>query len=252
MHLCGTCAWRWSSDGEGETDQADARLDSPVREKGNLFICGAPREGSTMAVVRFVAELNPEPCTGCKLCDLVCPSGAISMVARRAVVEPSSCIGCGRCVDRCPEDIMWMTERAEPLVCTVHPDEVDRDAVAALLAKAGIDPSVSVCVCTLTPASEIAAAVVKGAATLDEVSAMTGMRSGCGIYCVAPALRILEASGADMSPPRGHRWYPCTVSLWDVSDDARARYADAFIDEDRAAFDPLGQYGPLVHVRTTR
>ena len=147
---------------------------------------------------------------------------------------------------------MWMTERAEPLVCTVHPDEVDRDAVAALLAKAGIDPSVSVCVCTLTPASEIAAAVVKGAATLDEVSAMTGMRSGCGIYCVAPALRILEASGADMSPPRGHRWYPCTVSLWDVSDDARARYADAFIDEDRAAFDPLGQYGPLVHVRTAR
>ena len=200
-----------------------------------------------MAVIKFFAELDAGPCTGCKLCDLVCPSGAITMVAKKAVIDDPKCIGCGRCVDRCPEDIMWMTERAEPLTCTVRPDEVDQEQVAALLLKAGIDASVSVCVCTLTPASEIAAAVVKGAANLDEVSAMTGMRSGCGIYCVAPALRILEASGADMTAPRGHRWYPCTLSLWDVSDEALAKYPDAFIDQDRLAFDPTHQYGPLEH-----
>jgi len=185
------------------------------------------------------------------LCDLVCPSGAITMVAKKAVIDDPKCIGCGRCVDRCPEDIMWMTERAEPLTVTVRPDEVDQTKVNELLVKAGIDASVSVCVCTLTPASEIAAAVVKGAANLDEVSAMTGMRSGCGIYCVAPALRILEAAGCDMTVPRGHRWYPCTLSLWDVSDEAKAKYPDAFIDQDRAAFDPTQMYGSLEHAPVT-
>jgi ferredoxin len=198
-----------------------------------------------MATIRFYAELDADPCTGCKLCDLVCPSGAITMVDRKAVIDDPLCIGCGRCVDRCPEDIMWMTERAEPLVKTVRPDEVDQAEVAALLDRAGLDPSISVCVCTLTPASEIAAAIVKGASNLDEVSEMTGMRSGCGIYCVAPALRLLQAAGADISAPKGHRWYPCTIALWDVSDAACAAYPDAFIDADRAVFDPSGRYGPL-------
>lgn len=198
-----------------------------------------------MALIRYFAELDADPCTGCKLCDLVCPSGAITMVDRKAVIEEQSCIGCGRCVDRCPEDIMWMTERAEPLVKTVRPDEVDQAAVTALLDRAGLDPAVSVCVCTLTPAAEIAAAIVKGARDLDQVSEMTGMRSGCGIYCVAPALRLLHAAGADVSTPKGHRWYPCTTALWDVSDEARAAYPDAFIDEDRLVFDPTQRFGPL-------
>ncbi|MGE0388365.1 MAG: 4Fe-4S dicluster domain-containing protein [Gammaproteobacteria bacterium] len=198
-----------------------------------------------MAVVKYIADYEVEPCISCNLCDLVCPSKAIEMVGRKPVIDDKLCIGCGRCVDRCPEDIMWMAPRSAPLTVTVRPEEAPQDAVAALLRRAGIDPNVSVCVCTLTPASEIAAAIVKGARNLEEVSAATGMRSGCGIYCVAPALRLLQAAGADMAPPRGFRWYPLTLSLWDISDEARARYPDAFIDEDRAIFDPECKYGPL-------
>jgi len=198
-----------------------------------------------MAVVKYVADYEVEPCTGCNQCDIVCPSKAITMVAGKPIIDDDLCIGCGRCVDRCPEDIMWMTERTDQLTVTVRPEEAPQDKVAALLLKAGIDPNVSVCVCTLTPASEIAASIVKGARNLEEVSAATGMRSGCGIYCVAPALRLLEAAGADMSPPKGFRWYPLTLSLWDITDEARSRYPDAFIDEDRAAFDPEGKFGPM-------
>jgi ferredoxin len=198
-----------------------------------------------MAVIKYIAEYEAEPCTGCKLCDIVCPSHAITMVNRKPVIDDALCIGCGRCVDRCPEDIMWMSERETPLTLTVKPEEARQDEVAALLQRAGIDANVSVCVCTLTPASEIAGAIIKGAKDLDEVSAMTGMRSGCGIYCVAPALRLLQAAGRDMTPPRDYRWYPCALSLWDVSDEARRLYPDAFIDEDRAAFDPDAKFGPL-------
>jgi len=198
-----------------------------------------------MAVVKYVADYEVEPCTGCNQCDIVCPSKAITMVAGKPIIDDDLCIGCGRCVDRCPEDIMWMTQRTDQLTVTVRPEEAAQDKVAALLLKAGIDANVSVCVCTLTPASEIAASIVKGARNLEEVSAATGMRSGCGIYCVAPALRLLQAAGADMSPPKGFRWYPLTLSLWDISDEARARYPDAFIDEDRAAFDPEGKFGPM-------
>jgi len=198
-----------------------------------------------MASISHVAELDPDPCTGCKLCDLVCPSGAIAMVARKAVITAEACIGCGRCVDRCPEDIMWMTPRSEPMVKTVAPDEVDQDAVAHLLQLCGLEPKTSVCVCTLTSASEIAAAVIKGAQNLEDVSEMTGMRSGCGIYCVAPALRLLQAAGRDMTPPRGHRWYPCSIALWDLPADVMERYKDSFIEEDRHAFDPSARFGPL-------
>jgi len=198
-----------------------------------------------MAVVKYLADYAVAPCIGCRLCDIVCPSAAITMADRKPVIDADLCIGCGRCVDRCPEDIMWMRERDTPLMVTVRPDEVAQDEVMALLEKAGIDPTISVCVCTLTPASEIAAAVVKGAETLEEICAMTGMRSGCGIYCVAPALRLLQAAGRGEKAPGQHRWYPSALSIWDLSDEILARYPDSYLAEDKKAFDPDGRFGPM-------
>ena len=54
-----------------------------------------------MATIKLVADYAVEPCIGCKLCDIVCPSGAIRMEARKPIIDDALCIGCGRCVDRC-------------------------------------------------------------------------------------------------------------------------------------------------------
>ena len=117
-------------------------------------------------------------------------------------------------------------------------DDVMREAAAALLERAGIpiDPQVPVCVCSIASYADVAAAVLGGARSLEEVCAATGLRSGCGIYCVASALRILKAAGADMTPPKGHRWYDVTVSLWDLRGGPLDGAAGSWVREDLEAF----------------
>jgi Pyruvate/2-oxoacid:ferredoxin oxidoreductase delta subunit/bacterioferritin-associated ferredoxin len=193
-----------------------------------------------MTTVNYVAGLDLEGCTGCKWCDIVCPSGAITVRSKKAFIDGDGCIGCSRCVDKCPEDVMWMAPRREPLVKTVPLDVVPQEEVRRLLDRAQLQPTMGVCACTLTTAAEIAAAVVKGARTLEDVSAMTGIRSGCGIYCVAPALRLLKEAGADMTPPKGHRWYNLTLSLWDLEGGPLDGAEGTYVREDIEAFDPSG------------
>jgi electron transfer flavoprotein alpha subunit len=43
-------------------------------------------------------------CTGCSLCAKVCPFGAISMSAKKAVIDYDKCTLCGACVDSCKFD----------------------------------------------------------------------------------------------------------------------------------------------------
>jgi len=51
-----------------------------------------------------VAEVNELFCSGCRVCELTCPYGAISLEADRgvAVVNKALCKGCGTCVGACP------------------------------------------------------------------------------------------------------------------------------------------------------
>ena len=58
---------------------------------------------------RFVAEVDSDKCTACRICvDQRCPVGAMHMKyypeygEKRALVDPEECIGCGLCVLTCP------------------------------------------------------------------------------------------------------------------------------------------------------
>lgn len=62
---------------------------------------------SELITYRVLADL----CTGCAICEKICPSSAISPVAGDArekgelrVIDLSKCVKCGACIEICPTD----------------------------------------------------------------------------------------------------------------------------------------------------
>ena len=51
-----------------------------------------------------IAEINEEHCSGCRICNLLCPYGAISYIEDKKVsrINDAICKGCGACVAACP------------------------------------------------------------------------------------------------------------------------------------------------------
>ena len=54
-----------------------------------------------MIRLAFLARVDAQKCTGCKLCERVCPAGAIEMADHLATIDADRCIDCQRCIDRC-------------------------------------------------------------------------------------------------------------------------------------------------------
>ncbi|MBU2551609.1 MAG: 4Fe-4S binding protein [Proteobacteria bacterium] len=188
-----------------------------------------------MKKVHLVSQVDESRCIGDRVCENVCPAGAIVMMEKKARVDESRCVACFKCQDVCSEDAIRFVARSEARLLRVDPSEVDAGRLEALCRRANLDPEEPICLCTLTQAKEVAAAILKGAATPEEVTRMTGIRTSCAMWCMAPVLRLLRAHGLELSPPKGYRWYDIRPALWEVPDEVVRRYPEYRIEEDREA-----------------
>ena len=136
-----------------------------------------------MRRVHSVAQVDPARCIGDRICENICPTGAIRMVNKKAVVDDERCAACLKCIDYCEEGAIRLLPRLQPLLLKVDPSDVDSDQLEALCRRAHLHPEDVICPCTSTSAGEVGAAILKGARTPEEVSRMTGVRTACGMWC---------------------------------------------------------------------
>ena len=178
--------------------------------------------------VTMVAEIIGDKCTGCRLCEQVCATVAITMRPRTddeigpgrniAVMHDEHCYNIQSCLEICPDDAIVMRELEVPFEVKVDTESVDQDRLKAICRSAKFSPKTVVCPCTGTTAGELAAAVLHGASTPDELSRMTGVRTGCSELCLQPMFDVLAAGGhTEMArnPRTGFQWYGRAGDLYD-------------------------------------
>lgn len=195
-----------------------------------------------MKRVTMVAQVDQELCRGCKICEKVCPVYAIHVTEKKAAPDPRKCMACANCADRCPFYAITMVKREEPFEVGVDVSQFDAQAIQDLCAKAHFNPEQILCYCVGTRAEEVAACLLDGATTPEEVSARTGMRTGCTIECIQPMLRMVQAAGNELRPnPEGFQWYGPTVTAWDMPEAVKEKYGSRgfYFDEDRALLDKI-------------
>ncbi len=192
--------------------------------------------GVIMKFVKFGVEVDENRCTGCKTCEGVCPTGAISVVQKKAQVRGEWCVACFKCQDYCQNDAIEIVPRSQPLLLGVNPLEVDQAELRDLCIRSHLHPDQFICLCTGTRVREVAAAVLKGAQTPEEIALMTGARSGCTVYCTEPILRLLKAHGVALKPSREHNWYDITINLWDIPDEVRDKHPGYYFKKDKDVF----------------
>jgi len=54
------------------------------------------------------ARINEDRCSGCRICNNLCPYNAIDFISELGVsrVNPALCKGCGTCVAACPSQVI--------------------------------------------------------------------------------------------------------------------------------------------------
>ena len=72
------------------------------------------RNVQIMFRAEYVAQVDPDLCTGCRACMQVCQFGAIgfSIANRKVVIDHRACYGCGVCRAVCPQEAVTLVDRA--------------------------------------------------------------------------------------------------------------------------------------------
>jgi len=195
-----------------------------------------------MKRVTIMAQVDPEICRGCRVCEKVCPVYAIHVTDKKASVAEADCRGCANCADRCPFHAITMVKREHPFTVGVDVSKADPVRVRELCAKAHFNPQQVLCYCVGVRAEEVAAAILEGCDTPEKISSRTGIRTGCTIECIQTILRLLEAAGITPQPdPNGWQWYGETVTAWTIPEQVKSKYASRgfYFDEDRALLEQV-------------
>ncbi len=185
-----------------------------------------------MRVITKFAKVDESACSGCGVCELVCPSEAIKIENRKSKINLDLCSGCMNCFVRCPEYAITMLPVSQPKTLFVDPKDFDKEKIKQICVKAHINPNQIACQCTNTSASEVVAAILKGAKTPTDVTRMTGVRTGCKEICVQNILRLLEAAGIQVPPAKGWQWYGRVPTVWDMPKEIRKKYQVYRMDDD--------------------
>ncbi|MGA2991739.1 MAG: (2Fe-2S)-binding protein [Candidatus Korobacteraceae bacterium] len=177
-----------------------------------------------MKLISLIPAIDLDKCIGCIICSDVCPTLAISLADKKAVVKEADCRGCGACEQRCPVYCITMQRLAAPYRVSIAIDDLPYAGIAALCAKANLNPEQIICYCTATRAEEVASAILKGATSPEEISRKTGVRTGCKVECIQPVLRLLQAAGITPERPPGCQWYGLTPAVWNIPEKVKAKY----------------------------
>jgi len=200
-----------------------------------------------MKKVTMLSCVDSDLCIGCKICEKVCPVLAIEVIDKKAVVNSDRCRGCSNCAERCPKYAIKMTKRNNPITIGIDVCDFDNEKIRDLCLKAHFNPEQILCYCVGTRADEVAAAILSGAKSPEEISLITGIRTGCTIECIQPLLRMIEAAGIELEPvPNGWQWYGTTVTAWDISEKVKEKYNSRgfYFEEDKDLLDKI------VHIKT--
>ena len=81
--------------------------DTVAQAKGAAAAAAVPLAQGSVKIEPTISEIDPEICSGCGICEPLCPYGAISLKPYvddkpRAVIEATQCKGCGVCTTACP------------------------------------------------------------------------------------------------------------------------------------------------------
>jgi ferredoxin len=191
-----------------------------------------------MKVVNYEIEVIEDNCTGCYLCENICPTKAIVLEGPKssaiAKVDNDTCVACFRCVDICDDDALLAHRREQPITFGFDTASVDPVAINELIQRSGVSPTRPICPCSLTSAQEVAASIIGGAQTMQDLALQTGVQSGCLMYCFAPVHRMLTTYlGHDLESPRKNQFYNTSTNIFDVSADIAAAYPQFHIAEEQ-------------------